>query len=61
MRIARNIEGGTNSSHPLASPVCSAVLACIGRKVIPGVRPPVCCVQYGISITDIASIAPCTQ
>src|SRR5208337_847143 len=42
------------ASGPLAS------VACIARDVIPRVRPPICCVQYGVSITDPASSTSCT-
>jgi hypothetical protein len=32
----------------------------IARKVIPHVRPPVCCVQYALSTHDTASNVDCT-
>ncbi len=35
--------------------------ACIGRNVIPRVRPPVCCVQYAGHDGDMPAIPACTH
>ena len=43
-------------SQTVSAPPQFAFTACIARKVIPRARPAVCCVQYAVSITDIAAI-----
>jgi hypothetical protein len=45
---------------PLRAGARSKAAACIARKVIPRVRPPVCCVQYSPPKPDAACNVYCT-
>ena len=56
--VTRQAGEERSPSSPVRRVIASA--ACIARNVIPRVSPPVCCVQYAPSNSDIASNIDCT-